>query len=278
MNPEEKLQFLKKIPQHAQRSEEWFNQRKDKLTSSDAGTALGINPYQKPVELLYKKCGAEIKPFVGNVATLHGQKYEDEAIEHYCNATGSENHEFGLIAYDEVERSQDIHANKNYPNGIYWMAGSTDGIAYEKTPCMFNKKSCELIVLEVKCPYKREIIHGKIPGYYYPQVQLNMAILDIEKADFIEYNPPGHNNKPMELNIVRVDRDRYWFDKNVKILESFWKEVEYWREKGIINHPDYNKYHKKSKTIELDLSDWLIDDQNLKTPLEEGSQLFLDSD
>ena len=55
----EKIDKLLKIPQFEQRSPEWFAQRKDKLTSSDAATVLGINPYSKEEELLFKKCGIE---------------------------------------------------------------------------------------------------------------------------------------------------------------------------------------------------------------------------
>ena len=255
-----KLRELYSIPQHPQRSKEWFDQRKNKLTSSDAGTALGINPYQKPVELLFKKCGAG-KDFIGNEATLYGQKYEEEAIEMYCKAMGKKNHEFGLISWDEVDRTNDHHALDNYPNGISWMAGSTDGIAEDL------KNYEDLIVLEVKCPYRRKIVYGKCPKYYYPQVQLNMAILNIEKADFIEYKP-SKGNQPMELNIVRIHRDRDWFDRNVKILDDFWKDVEYWRSRDIKEHPEFWKYHRKS--LDLDTGSCEImyhDSKKLRTSM-----------
>ena len=35
----------------------------------------------------------------------------------------------------------------------------------------------------------QKIKHGEIPEYYFPQVQLNMFILDLEVTDFIEYIP-----------------------------------------------------------------------------------------
>ena len=241
LNPQEHLKILKEIPQHVQRSEAWFTQRKDKLTSSDSGTILNLNPYQKPVEVLFKKCGHG-KPFTGNIATLHGQKYEDEAIEQYCRAMGKRNHDFGLIDFDAVHRPDDVHSHETYPNGIPWMAGSTDGVAED----LGDRE--HLILLEVKCPFRRKIIHGKVPEYYYPQVQLNMAILNIEKADYIEYKPPI-NGDDMVLNIVRIQRDRNWFDKNFPILESFWNSVVEWRAKDITEHPEYNKYHKKTLVL-----------------------------
>jgi len=272
MDPKQKLDFLRNIPQHEQRSDEWFAQRKNKLTSSDAATALGVNPYQKPVELLFKKCGAG-KPFEGNVATLHGQKYEDTAIEYYSKAIGKVNHDFGLLDYDSVERGNDEHAISKYPDGVYWMAGSTDGIAEDL------RELEDLVVLEVKCPYRRRIIHGKCPDYYLPQVQLNMAILNIEKADFIEFIPENHlgNKKPMQLNIVRIQRDRDWFDKNVPILDAFWKTIEYWRTQDIKTHPEYEKYHKPPKVIKKIKLDFgnpciMLDSNNVK------NFMFLESD
>jgi putative phage-type endonuclease len=226
----DKIDKLLKIPQHEQRSPGWFKQRENKLTSSDAATALGINPYQKATEVLFKKCGQDLHPFVGNVATLHGQKYENEAIEKYCEMTGQINYNFGLIAHE------DVYNNKDY----YWLAGSPDGIAISKTDT--NAKP---ILLEVKCPYKRVIKQGYIPEYYVPQVQLNMFICDLEIADFIEYRPPN------EINIVRVNRDEAWLTENLKKLEMFWKEIEFYRDNDIKKHPKF----PVKKNI-LDLTDY----------------------
>ena len=219
-----KINELLKIPQHEQRSAEWFKQREDKLTSSDAATALGINPYQRPNDVLFKKCGHDLKPFVGNIATRHGQKYEDEAIDKYCEKTNSKNFNFGLISYE------DVYHNNDY----YWLAGSPDGIAIDK-----DDENAKPILLEVKCPFKRKIVMGEIPKYYVPQVQLNMFICDLELADFIEYCPINNI-----LNIVRIERDEFWLSENIPILEQFWKEVEYYRRNDITKHPEFPKIKK----------------------------------
>ena len=60
----DQINSLLELPQHEQRSEAWFNQRKNKLTSSDAASVLGINPYQTRNDVLFKKCGYDPKPFV----------------------------------------------------------------------------------------------------------------------------------------------------------------------------------------------------------------------
>lgn len=214
------------IPQYEQRSKEWFSQRENKLTSSDAATALGINPYQKPYELLFKKCGHDPKPFTSNVATLHGQQYEDYAIEKYCRAMGKFNYNFGLISYEDVHGT-----NEDY----YFLAGSPDGIVVNK-----EDTESEPVLLEVKCPYRRKIILNKVPEYYYPQVQLNLFICGLKLADFIEYKPESDTCEEI-LNITRIHLDMKWINTNVPILKNFWKEVEYYRENGIENHPKFKK-------------------------------------
>tara|TARA_E500000178_G_scaffold279695_1_gene279566 strand:+ start:10889 stop:11650 length:762 start_codon:yes stop_codon:yes gene_type:complete len=221
-----KINKLLIIPQYEQRSKEWFAQRYTKLTSSDAATVLKINPYAKEHELLFKKCGYDPKPFISNIATLHGQKYEDTAIELYCRITGRKNFNFGCICYTDVHKDY-----SNYNKNFDFLAGSPDGIAQS----LINNDE-EPILLEVKCPYRREIKDGYIPTYYYPQVQLNLFICDLNIADFIEFCP-----KTNKLNIVRILKDNIWLNENIPILINFWKNVLYYRDIGIDKHPEYIK-------------------------------------
>lgn len=210
---------LLEIPQYEQRSEEWFAQRRDKLTSSDVDTVLGYNKYSKPNDVLFKKCGVA-KPFEGNDATRHGQKYEDEAIEHYCKLHNKKTKSFGLLPHPTID----------------WLGGSPDDITYDG------------IVIEVKCPLYRKIVPGTIPKHYLAQVKMNMEICDLDKAVFIEYRPAHMtSDKKMILNIVHVDRDKKWFEEVFPELETFWNDVLHYRENGIENHPDYHFYYEQAK-------------------------------
>ncbi len=221
----EYLDFVKKIPQYKQREPEWFEQRKGKLTSSDAATALGQNPYKKPVELLFEKCIG--RPQYSNQSTLHGQKYEDEAIKFYEVLMGKTNHNFGLIGYE------DLNPLRNYVDERYhFLGGSPDGIALD------NKSLEKPIMIEVKCPFRRKIVHGRIPAHYYAQLQLNLAICNLDIADFMEYVPSTR-----EFNLVRVYRCEKWFNEHFPILEQFWKDVQYWRNNDITKHPEYETYY-----------------------------------
>ena len=228
-----KIKALNAIPQNAQKSQAWLDQRKKYLTSSDAGTALGLNPYQKPEELLFSKCGAG-KPFSGNEATRWGEKYEDEAIEMYCDCMGMVQNEFGLIPSDEVPRNPETDII--YPDSEF-LAGSPDGIALP----VENLEDGDAVLLEVKCPMRRKIKMGYCPNYYFPQVQLNMYICNVKKAAFIEYKP-AHKLEQITLNIVHYTRDDSWLSENIPKLKAFWDTVLYYRKVGIDKHPDYIKY------------------------------------
>jgi len=185
-----------------QRSDEWLKLREGLLTASDAGTAIGVNPYEKPDNLILKKCG--LIKFNGNIATAHGNKYEDEARDIYCERYNEVAHEIGL-----------------YPHPKYdWLGGSPDGIT----------ESGKLI--EIKCPMGRQIT-DEIPIYYIAQVQLLMDILDLEECDFIEYKPSEITwpDEPV-FQMIKIPRDREWFATNLPIMDAIWKRVLWHREHG----------------------------------------------
>jgi putative phage-type endonuclease len=172
------------------------------LTASDAATALGVNPYEKPKDLILKKCGH--KKFSGNSATVHGNKYEEEARDIYCLKYGEVAHEIGLR-----------------PHPLYdFLGGSPDGIT----------ESGKL--LEIKCPLMREI-KAEVPVYYMPQLQLLMDILNLDECDFIQYKPaditwPG----PAEFVVVHVLRDRQWFQDSLPVFRDLWDKVIWHRANG----------------------------------------------
>ena len=250
------VKYLLELPQYEQRSKEWFDQRKDKLTSSDVDTVLGNNKYSKPDEVLFKKCGIA-KPFTGNIATRHGQKYEDEAIEHYCRLYNKKSYSFGLLPHPNVS----------------WLGGSPDDITHDG------------IVIEVKCPFRRKIVMGEVPKHYIGQIKMNMEIADLDKAVFIEYLPASMNKEnpdEMILNIVELERDREWFNNTLPILEKFWNDVVYYRENGISNHSKYDYYLKRSKPKEkkkkIESSRFRESDQETETDQETDQETEKDSD
>jgi hypothetical protein len=276
IKPNEKIIFVKGIRQSIQKSAEWLEERKSKLTTSDAATALGINPYEKPVNLLFKK-NNYAEPFIGNVATKHGERYETEAINIYSKLIDRKNYEFGMIPFNSINPIRKYNKKfedfkLKYPEiDLSFLACSPDGLAVDT-----RNPDNELVLLEIKCPFRRQIKYGSVPDYYRPQVQLNMFIFDIEVADFIEYCPanvePKYLSRP-EFNIVRTYRDWDWLFENVPKLHKFWNEVLYYRKIGIQNHPDFAKITRKLK-IPVTEKD-LYDDNNFyQCSFEINSDIF----
>lgn len=183
-----------------QRSEEWLALREGMLTASDVATVINQNPYEKPRDLLLKKCG--LKTFSGNAATQHGNELEDTAREMYDEQYGQKTHEIGLYPHPTIP----------------WLGGSADGLT----------ESGRLV--EIKCPLSRDIGDGSIPGHYMPQVQLLMHILDLSVCDFVQYKP-AHIAfpKPAQFTVVEVPRQDDWFDKHYPTMKAFWDQVVWHR-------------------------------------------------
>ncbi len=151
------LKELKKLPYVKQRSEEWFNLRKNRLTASDLEDAIKENN----IKLAKKKAGIirdntnynEIPPL------KWGVMFEPMAIRCYSQAHNNiQISEFGLIADKNLEH----------------FGASPDGI---------NEMG---IMIEIKCPYSREIIDNSIPDKYYTQIQGQLAVCELEECDYIE--------------------------------------------------------------------------------------------
>jgi len=187
-------------PQYAQRTPEWYEVRKTLMTASESSAALGIKPFAgfrgcPREDLLMKKLNTV--PVVG-MALQHGVRYESEAAEMAMRILGERMFEFGLIVHDE------------YP----WLAASPDGIT--------SRGYC----VEIKCPLRRKIIPGEVPHHYYPQIQTQMEVCNVDFCYFIQYKPGFMNDGGVPfIDIVVVERDRRWFEDRKHILYGFYTEL-----------------------------------------------------
>lgn len=184
-----------------QRSQEWLELRENMITASDVASALGENHYES-VDSFVKKKVLKTK-WNGNAATAHGTLLEPIVRELYDQRTGRKSHEIGLVQHRE------------YP----WLGASPDGVTEDG------------LLIEIKCPLTRKI-EAKVPKHYWPQVQLQLEITDLEECDFIQYRP-AQENKAEEFVVVRVKRDRSWFEKNLPVMQAVWKRILVGREKGL---------------------------------------------
>ena len=208
---EKHICYLDTIPQPPQRSPEWYAFRKTRLTASDFGTAVGVNPYSDKKRLIRKKCGEE-QPFKAGPAIIHGVKYEDVAIAIYERRRDVKVREYGCIP----------HSTLNF------LGASPDGI------CCYTSNNKNLVgrMLEIKCPKSRKL-DGTIPEYYYLQVQGQLEVCELEYCDFLQ------------CVIVEISKDEFMADVGEDENHNFLANK---MEKGVlISYYDFSKRNEGYK-------------------------------
>ena len=157
-----KLEKLKKLDLPEQRSKEWYEMRKSKLTASSLASAIDHCHFQSRDELILDKIIE--KPFEPNPITEWGVKYEDVAILFYEELFNVKILDFGMIPHPNFE------AFGASPDGICDETGSEDHIA---------------IMVEIKCPPKRKFTKT-VPSHYLMQVQGQLEVCDLNECDFFQ--------------------------------------------------------------------------------------------
>lgn len=180
-----------------QRSPEWHAARKGRVTGSNVGAILGLDPNRGPDDVLRAMVrdyhGAE-REFKGNVATDYGTMHEAGAIAEYEMETGNDVEECGLFVHPKYD----------------WLAASPDGIVGPAT------------LLEVKCPYGKRDDNPPVfktvdeQPHYAAQMQIGMACASMMWCDFWQWSPHGNLR-------IAVEFDENWFNETLPRLRLFYE-------------------------------------------------------
>ena len=163
-----KFKNLLKLELPEQRSPEWFEMRRDKLTASSFATALGEDHYTSKFKLIHDKLTNA--PHISNIHTEWGTKYEEIATLFYQLITRTNVIEFGMIPHPD------------FP--IF--GASPDGICDDSGPMEYTGR-----MLEIKCPTRREFWMKRnkskwMPHHYWMQMQGQMEVCDLDECDFLQ--------------------------------------------------------------------------------------------
>jgi putative phage-type endonuclease len=153
------LKVLLQLPLMKQRTEEWYEARKTRLTASDLYDA--IKGGNVSIKLAKKKANIVVDTinYNGIPALKWGTMFEPMATRCYSQKMNDITiHDFGLVCDTENEH----------------FGASPDGI---------NELG---IMLEIKCPYSRKIEDGVIPEKYKMQIQGQLAVCKLKECDYIE--------------------------------------------------------------------------------------------
>lgn len=189
-----------------QRTPEWFDQRKSRITGSRVGAILGLSPWQKPAEVLramVREYHGAPTEFTGNPATDHGNNNEQRALLAFMRESGLQVDQCGFFPYGEL------------------MGASPDGLTDDGG------------VLELKVPFglRNEQAAKFKPladqPHYACQVQMEILAAGRAHAYFAQYvapkgDPLSHDYVPEQMKIERVEADTEWLDRNLPAISAFY--------------------------------------------------------
>jgi putative phage-type endonuclease len=179
-----------------QGTDDWLNFRKSKIGASDAPVIMGVSPWTDITSLWELKVGLK-----ENTETSYWQQrgldLEDKAREYFYLVTG-------YLVKPAVFVS----------NTYNWMMASLDGVSEDQQ-----------ILLEIKCPGAHDhsqALDGKIPEKYYPQLQHQLEVLNLNKGYYLSFDGESGPIIPFERDQKYIN---YMLDKEYEFyqcMENFY--------------------------------------------------------
>ena len=206
----EKVLGLKELVLPDQRTPEWYEMRKNKLTASSFADALGKGHFKSRDEAILDKIVDA--PFVANPITEWGVKYEEIATRFYEHLTGSTIYEFGLIPHPDFPA----------------FGASPDGICDVNSPPEYIGR-----MLEIKCPPKRKFTKA-VPPHYMMQMQGQLEVCDLEECDFLQVKLEEYENYDDYKSDIHTDSNKIGFTRE-ELPKGY--TITY------LKPPDNNKFH-----------------------------------
>ena len=184
------LNKLLEYPYIEQCTDKWYEIRKTCLTASDLGEALSKNNNL----LAKKKAGVYIDNTNFQVVPplKWGNMFEDMAIRCYKHINNNINiHKFGIIQNKMIQ-----HFGAS-PDGITDMG----------------------IMVEIKCPFSRQIKKDVIPEKYYYQMQGQLAVCNLSECDYVECDFKTFDNDDEFYNFIQK---KNYDNKNFGVIAEFY--------------------------------------------------------
>lgn len=177
--------------------EEWLEFRKKGIGSSEAGTIMGVNPYQSPYQLWQIKKGL-VPPTTENEAMLMGHILEDAVAQRFVHETKREiikGSEEEYICYDEERPYLRVS-----PDREFLFADGNKGIL----ECKTTRMSVDV---------------DNIPPYWFCQLQYQCHILGYAKGSIawirdmgFEFGYKDFNHDANFCGMLVNEIEKFYFD------------------------------------------------------------------
>ena len=229
---EQNIEYLRSVPQHQQRTPEWYKRRNEMITASSAWKVFKSDSNIN--QIVYEKCSAAAalastsiteslssddtdaacETIVSSVSAptptptkaqyvnvnspLHwGQKYEEISRMLYESRNNTQVGEFGCIPHSD------------YP----FLGASPDGININPSSPLYGR------MLEIKNIFNREI-DGVPLEEYWIQMQLQMQVCKCTECDFLETRFKEYPDEEEFLKDAASDFDNEFHLTNARTLKG----------------------------------------------------------
>lgn len=184
--------------------DEWLIMRKQGIGSSDASAAIGLNPYQSPLELWMVKTGREenlpkIDPNDESHPTYWGNILEPIVATHYTKRTGY-----------KVRRPNAILQHPDADKA--WMLANID---YSVVGC----RDVQILECKTAGEFGSRLWRDGVPEYVEVQVQHQLAVTGKAVADVCVLLCG------QEIRIHRIERDDVLIERLIELERRFWEYV-----------------------------------------------------
>lgn len=179
------------FPKIAQRTPEWYEYRKKRVTASEASTIIAQGKGRE--RIFEQKVGIRDTNISSDYMTI-----------------GTDNEKAVVVLYREKYPEEEVfHDLSIIPHR------TLDYVAASLDACTASG-----INVEIKTMFKDKFV--KVSKMYYDQVQLQMEVADLDKTHLVQH----YIRMPDQPIVVHdILRDRGWFDRNSGIFKEFVQRV-----------------------------------------------------
>ena len=185
--------------------EQWLKVRKQGIGASDAAAAVGLNPYQSPLELWMIKTGRDGLLPAPDPDDIHtplywGNLLEPKVAEAYAKATGN-----------KVRR---VNAVLQHPDADKsWMLANLD---YS----VVGNQEVQILECKTAGEFGSRLWKEGVPDYIQCQVQHQLAVTGKQTAE-VAVLLCGQ-----EFRVYRIERDDELIAQLIRLEREFWSYVE----------------------------------------------------
>ena len=196
---------LKLVKTNTLSRDEWLTVRKGGIGSSDAGAAVGLNPYQSPLELWLVKTGRDgglpkVDPNDETSPMYWGALLEPIVAAHYTKRSGN--------------RVRRINAVLQHPDrDKAWMLANIDRE-------IVGASDVQILECKTAGEFGARLWRDGVPDYVVCQVQHQLAVTGKAAADVCVLICG------QEIRIYRIERDDVLINRLIELERQFWRYVE----------------------------------------------------